>query len=122
MNERENPRRIDGEEMIRTLVKNSPEFEPPPFFAARVAALAFSATPSLMAFLELTARRLMPGLLVLLMVATFFLFRLETPQTGPDEGDWLFATQLDAEEEMITLDFVVESLRSDFASGGNGEN
>lgn len=122
MSERENSRRIDGDELIRTLARNSPEFEPPPFFSARVAALAFSETPSLIVFLGLTARRLMPGLLVLIMVATFFLARMENSQVGLDEGEWLFATHQDAEEELITLDFVVESLRSEFSSGGNGGN
>lgn len=110
---RKNP---DSGELLKFLVEASPRIEPPPFFAARIAALAAESTPRFESMLLVLTRRLLPVLLSIAVLVCVVSYRVSQP---PVETFSYSEILLDAgdQAEPITLEEVLASLEPLTSSG-----
>ncbi|UCF35788.1 MAG: hypothetical protein JSU96_13230 [Acidobacteriota bacterium] len=102
-------KRLDSSEMLRFLVEASPGIEPPPFFPARIAALASERVPRFESMLLALTKRLLP---VLLSIAVLVCLVSYNVSRQPAESFSYFEILLDTGEqaEQITLEEVLASL------------
>ena len=98
---------------LKSQVEQVPRLDAPPFFAARVSNLVKKTSPDSTPFwllVELTSKRLIPALTVLLL--TLFFFTSETQVQQPtDEELWAALFTEPQISEVMTLDDILLSLQ-----------
>ena len=98
---------------LKSQVEQVPRLDAPPFFAARVSKLVKKTSPDSTSFwllVELTSKRLIPALTVLLL--TLFFFTSETQVQQPtDEELWAALFTEPQVSEVMTLDELLLSLQ-----------
>ncbi len=98
---------------LKSQVEQVPRLDAPPFFAARVSNLVKKTSPDSTSFwllVELTSKRLIPALTVLLL--TLFFFTSETQVKQPtDEELWAALFTEPQVSEVVTLDELLLSLQ-----------
>ena len=98
---------------LKSQVEQVPRLDAPPFFAARVSNLVKKTSPDSTSFwllVELTSKRLIPALTVLLL--TLFFFTSETQVQQPtDEELWAALFTEPQVSEVMTLDDILLSLQ-----------